>query len=76
MELCRRALQQGGGYPAAVNAANEVANEQFRKGAISFFRIGELIGEALSLSLPAIRNEQDILAVDEYCRQVTLEQIK
>ena len=76
MELCRRALQQGGGYPAAVNAANEVANEQFRKGVISFPRIGELIEEALSLSLPAIGNEQDVLAVDEYCRQVTLEQIK
>ncbi|MBQ6830859.1 MAG: 1-deoxy-D-xylulose-5-phosphate reductoisomerase [Clostridia bacterium] len=71
MQLCRRALQKGGAYPAAVNAANEVANELFRKGEITFPNIGEYIGEVLERSLPNVTTEQDVLAVDEECRRFT-----
>ena len=73
MQLCRRALRKGGAYPAAVNAANEVANELFRKGKISFPNIGEYIGEVLERSLPVIVTEKDVLAVDEDCRRFTYE---
>ncbi len=73
MDLCRQALRKGGAYPAAVNAANEVANELFRQGAISFPRIGELIAAILEERLPTVSTEQDILAVDEECRRLTHE---
>lgn len=73
MELCRRALRKGGAYPAAVNAANEVANELFRRGEIPFPRIGELIAAVLERPLPAVCTEQDILSVDDACRRYTRE---
>lgn len=76
MERCREALRKGGAYPAAVNAANEVANEQFRAGKITFPRIGELIADVLERPLPAVTTEQDILAVDADCRAYTLSKIK
>lgn len=76
MALCREALRKGGAYPAAVNAANEVANEHFRRGTIGFPRIGELIASVLERRLPAVNSEQDILAVDADCRAFTLSQIK
>ncbi len=76
MELCRRALRKGGAYPAAVNAANEVANEKFRRGNISFPRIGELIADVLERRLPPVSTEKDILAVDEEIRRYTASQIK
>lgn len=76
MSLCRRALQQGGAYPAAVNAANEVANALFRQKKISFPRIAELIAAALERPLSPVHTEQDILAVDEACRAYTRELVK
>lgn len=76
MDICRRSLKQGGAYPAAVNAANEVANELFRQGKISFPQLGELVAAALERPLPSISTEQDILAVDAECRLRTRELVK
>ncbi len=39
INLCREAFEKGGLFPAAVNAANEKANELFRNGKISFLDI-------------------------------------
>lgn len=47
INLCRRAFEKGGLYPAAVNAANEKANELFRQGKIKFTDIPYAVGEAL-----------------------------
>ncbi|HXK84260.1 MAG TPA: 1-deoxy-D-xylulose-5-phosphate reductoisomerase [Clostridiales bacterium] len=47
INICRDAINRGGLYPAAVNAANEEANELFRKGKIPFLAIGDIIEEAL-----------------------------
>lgn len=47
INLCRRAFEKGGLYPAAVNAANEKANELFRQGRIKFMDIPYAVGEAL-----------------------------
>ncbi len=47
INLCRRAFEKGGLYPAAVNAANEKANELFRQGKIKFMDISYAVGEAL-----------------------------
>lgn len=47
INICRDAINRGGLYPAAANAANEEANELFRKGKIHFLAIGDIIEEAL-----------------------------
>ncbi len=66
---CRRALAQGGAYPAAVNAANEEANAAFRAGKIGFLQIGDAVADVLSRTLPTVTTVDDILAVDEMCRR-------
>lgn len=47
LNLCRRAIEKGGLYPAAVNAANEKANELFRRGKIRFLDIEAAVADAL-----------------------------
>ena len=47
INLCRRAIEKGGLYPAAVNAANEKANELFRQGKIRFLDIADAVADAL-----------------------------
>ncbi|MBP3696411.1 MAG: 1-deoxy-D-xylulose-5-phosphate reductoisomerase [Clostridia bacterium] len=47
LNLCRRAIEKGGLYPAAVNAANEKANELFRQGKIRFLDIAATVADAL-----------------------------
>ena len=46
INLCRRAFEKGGLYPAAVNAANEKANELFRSGKIKFLDIPKAVEAA------------------------------
>lgn len=47
MTFCREALDRGGLYTAAVNAANEKANELFRNGRIRFTDIMKSVEKAL-----------------------------
>ncbi len=46
INLCRKAFEKGGLYPAAVNAANEKANELFRNGKIKFLDIPKAVEAA------------------------------
>ena len=46
INLCRKAFEMGGLYPAAVNAANEKANELFRSGKIRFLDIPKAVEAA------------------------------
>jgi len=46
INLCRKAFDMGGPYPAAVNAANEKANELFRNGKIGFLDIPKAVEAA------------------------------
>ena len=59
INLCRKAIEKGGLYPAAVNAANEKANELFRKGKIGFTDIAKAVEFALE---NAPRNDNYSLA--------------
>ncbi|HOV42042.1 MAG TPA: 1-deoxy-D-xylulose-5-phosphate reductoisomerase [Oscillospiraceae bacterium] len=43
LSACILAIKKGGIYPCVVNAANEVAVEQFLNGKISFLKISELV---------------------------------
>ncbi len=69
VSYCRRALTLGGAYPAAVNAANEVANAGFREGKIGFLQIGDAVEKILNEQFSTVNQVEDILAVDEYCRR-------
>lgn len=48
LRLAYDAAAQGGNVPCVMNAANEIANEAFRKGKIRFLQIPEIIGKTMS----------------------------
>ena len=51
INLCRRAFEMGGLFPAAVNAANEKANELFRIGKIKFLDIPRAVEAAFDCAV-------------------------
>ena len=48
LRLSREAGERGGSLPAVLNAANEVANQAFRMGALSFPGIWEIVEKTMS----------------------------
>ena len=62
----------GGLYPAAVNAANEKANELFREGKIRFLDIARAVENALEI---AEQNDnyslEDVFEIDRLIRTET-----
>ena len=68
LPLCRRAITAGGLYPAAVNAANEVAVVAFLKGKIGFLDIGRIASDVLERPLPPANSVEDVFAVDRMIR--------
>ena len=50
INVCRKAINDGGLYPACANAANEEANLAFRQGRIKFLQIEELVRETVAAS--------------------------
>ena len=46
LEVCRQAIHKGGLYPCTANGANEMANQLFREGKISFLQIADLVEKA------------------------------
>ena len=75
MNMARRALRQGGLYPAALNAANEVAVEAFLQGKIGFLDIPRLAGETLDWALPVPASAEDVLTADAEVRRRTRDAI-
>ncbi|NLN82127.1 MAG: 1-deoxy-D-xylulose-5-phosphate reductoisomerase [Clostridiales bacterium] len=72
MDACRRAIEEGGLRPAAVNAANEIAVALFLNGEIGFLDIGRLVSQALDYPLPQPDGRLDrILETDAYIREKT-----
>lgn len=47
LKLAKEAIKSGGNAPCILNSANEAAVEAFLNDKIPFYRIGELVGEAL-----------------------------
>jgi 1-deoxy-D-xylulose-5-phosphate reductoisomerase len=69
IRLARQALDQGGGAPAVLNAANEAAVAAFLAGQIGFTDIAELVEEALAASSgPAPATIADVIAIDRHAR--------
>lgn len=71
MDMARQALRLGGVYPAALNAANEVAVEAFLEERIGFLDIPRLVGDTLDMSLPAPGSVADVLEADKEIRRLT-----
>lgn len=74
--MAKRALIQGGLYPAALNAANEIAVEAFIEGKIRFLDIPLLVGETLEQSLPVPASVEDVFMVDTQVREDTRRKIE
>lgn len=69
-KLARQAAQAGGGIPAVLNAANEIAVAAFLGGQIGFTRIAAMVEEVLSAySPPAPAAIGDVHAVDAQARR-------
>ncbi|MCQ2481770.1 MAG: 1-deoxy-D-xylulose-5-phosphate reductoisomerase [Clostridia bacterium] len=72
INYCRKALEKGGLYPAAVNAANEKANELFRKGKIGFWDIPDSVEKALESTINSgTYTLDDVLLTDREIRKQT-----
>lgn len=73
LRLAREALKHGGGAPAVLNAANEIAVEAFLKRRIGFLDIAETVAHCLERAeaqglLNRIHSLEDVLAVDHEAR--------
>lgn len=71
LAICRKALQNGGLYPAAVNGANEAAVDLFLKNKIKFWQIGEVVSDCFD-SFRTNQSEytmEDVLQTDLWARQ-------
>lgn len=71
MNLARRAMRLGGVYPAALNAANEVAVAAFLDGQIRFTDIARLAESTLDMPLSVPQSVEDVFAADAYVREQT-----
>ncbi len=69
VSLAREAGKRGGSYPAALNAANEVAVISFLEGRISFTGITEVVARVLALHQPSpVSRLDEVLKVDSWAR--------
>ncbi len=72
--LAREAIHAGGGGPATLNAANEVAVAAFLAGQIGFTRIAVMVEHVLNrYSVPAPQGLDDVLSIDAEARARTRE---
>ena len=72
INLCRRAFEKGGLFPAAVNAANEKANELFRQGRIAFLDIPKAVESAFdSVENVADYTLEQVFETDKAIRKAT-----
>ncbi len=70
LALARAALQEGGGVPTLLNAANEVAVQAFLRRDIGFLDIPEVVERVLSVcAAPVPRTIADVLAIDADARR-------
>ena len=73
LALAYRAIETGKSMPIVLNAANEEAVAAFLSDRISFYRIGELVEQAMDAHVPAeIRSVDDILEVEREARASVL----
>ena len=74
LQMAYESLRQGGNMPCIVNAANEVANDAFRKGLCSFTEIADSIEKTmLKATFSATADYDTYVASDAEARRVAAE---
>lgn len=74
LQMAYESLRQGGNMPCIVNAANEVANEAFRKGLCTFPEIADSIEKTmLKATFSATADYDTYVASDAEARRVAAE---
>jgi len=77
LNLARQALQMGGAAPTVLNAANEVAVEDFLRGRIGFLHIAGIVEETLGRTPSNRLNTlEDVGEADLWARRHAREQAK
>ena len=77
LRLSREALNAGGGRPAILNAANEIAVAAFLDGRIGFLEIAAIVADTLDRYDPAPPATLDaVLAIDAEARRLASERVK
>jgi 1-deoxy-D-xylulose-5-phosphate reductoisomerase len=77
LRLARRALEAGGGRPAILNAANEVAVAAFLARKIGFLEIAAIVADTLDrYDPPAPKTLDDVLAIDGEARTIAGERVE
>ena len=77
LALARAALSAGGGRPAILNAANEVAVEAFLTQRIGFLEIAAIVGDVLDrYDPPGPQTLDAVLAVDAEARALARQRVK
>lgn len=72
MQLCRKAFEMGGLYPAVLNAANDVCIEEYLNDKISFFDIAKVVETVIENFKPADKMTVDgLFAVDKKVKEYT-----
>ena len=71
LNICRDAITKGGLYPCVANGANEMANQLFRDGKISFLQIAELVEKTVNEASFSAENYtlSDVLEADRWARE-------
>ena len=76
LDLAYTAGRLGGGAPAVLNAANEVAVEAFLAGQLRFDRISDVVRESVDRFAPTqFRDWDDVIAADKFGRTTAAERI-
>ncbi len=74
LSLAKRALALGGAYPAALNAADEVAVRAFLEGKIGFTEISDTVAQTLELLPKSIADGEfgidELISVDRDARMI------
>ncbi len=69
LRLAYRAIETGGGLPVVLNAANEIAVEEFLAGRLGFTAIPRLIERTMDAHVPATVNTlAEVRALDQWAR--------
>ena len=71
LALAYRALREGEGMPAVLNAANEIAVQAFLDGKITLLAIPKIIASVMDQTpVKPITSLSDVLAIDSFARQI------
>jgi 1-deoxy-D-xylulose-5-phosphate reductoisomerase len=74
--LAREAMNKGGSWPCALNAADEVAVAAFLEGRLAFLGIAEVIERVLERTAKTkFGSMEDVVAADAEARRVAGEEV-